>query len=91
MVSVKAPQGQRTIQVVVSFWTDDIAREGPGYIVPKLAWDYGMVDIRAKKAHGIGSAEPVPFNSFDELPSAIKTAVERSGVTLKEPSSRRSR
>jgi hypothetical protein len=85
MAGVKAPWGQRGIQVVVDFWTDSIAEEGPGFIEPKVAWGSGAVSLRARKVHGIGASEAVPFNSLDELPATIARVSDRAGVTLRPP------
>jgi hypothetical protein len=70
------------VQLVIDFWTDGIAPEGIGYIVPKTAWDHGAVNIRAKKIHGIRSQRPIIFNSFEDLPDAVLTALKQAGVTL---------
>ena len=77
------------VQVVLDFWTDGIAPEGKGYIVPKVAWDYGAVNVRAKKAHGIKSTEAVLFNSLDDLTDVVRTAIDQAGITLKTPNRRR--
>ena len=87
--SVQAPHGQRGIQVVVDFWTDGIAPEGRGHILPKTGWQAGAVSMRARKAHGIAAGEAIPFNSIDELTDVIKRAISRAGVELQPMPSRR--
>ena len=80
-----APIGPRTIQARIYFWTDGIAPEGSGYVEPEAAWNYGTVDIKANKAHGVKSQnDPVPFNSFEDLPAAVEQALARVGVVLRD-------
>ena len=83
-MGIKARPGERTIQVRVHFWTDGIASEGRGYVQPRVAWDYGSVDVKANKTHGIrAQASPVLFNRFDDLPQAVLTAVQQADVELR--------
>ena len=76
----KAPHGERAIQLTVNFWTDGIV-EGEGNIRPKHAWSFGIIDLRAKKAHGIKSSN-LHFDSLAEIPSKIEELLIREGITL---------
>lgn len=81
MKGVKAEHGSKTIRLHIGFFTDQIADE-KGMVVPKNAWDSGMVYPVANPAHGIKPTETFPFNSWDELPGAIERAIKTAGVTL---------
>ena len=64
------------------FFTNDIAKEGKGYIKPKHGWTQGMVRMERNELHGIISKEPRPFNSLMELPQVIETVLIEHGITL---------
>jgi DNA-binding CsgD family transcriptional regulator len=79
--SKDARWGKRMVEIRVRFWTDKIA-EGKGRIVPKHAWDTGIVRIDSNVEHGISPKPPRPFNSLAELPSKIEQVLIDHGVTL---------
>ena len=84
-MGVPAPRGHRTIQARNYFWSDGIAPEGAGYVEPKVASKTGTVDIKANKAHGIPSqADPIPFDSYEDLPVALEQALARVGIVLRD-------
>ena len=76
-----ALHGEKTIELSVRFWTDEMASE-KGQIVPKHAWAGGMVHAVRNESHGIVSGEPVPFNSLMELPLAIERVLLAQGIVL---------
>ena len=77
----EAPQGERMIIIHVQFWTDDIV-EDKGHIIPKHAWSYGKVYLRANLSHDIKASDPIAFESLMELPAKIEELLIREGITL---------
>ena len=70
-----------TIQVTVSFWTNDIAAV-KGDIVPKRAWAAGKVTMRANEKHGIKSAEGRPFTTMTGMLAALEAELVAQGIKL---------
>lgn len=78
----KARYGEKTIELTVRFWTNDIS-ERHGYIVKKECWDSGVVRVTKNRAHGIsGDGTPIPFNSLLDLPAKIEKALIDRGIWL---------
>jgi hypothetical protein len=78
----KAKHGEKTIEISIRFWTNNIG-EG-GLILPKHAWSKGTVNITRNEAHGI-TPKPKgwrPFNSLPELGSAIERVLIESEIVL---------
>ncbi|HEU0130301.1 MAG TPA: hypothetical protein VFQ85_04830 [Mycobacteriales bacterium] len=69
------------IEIKVRFWTDSIA-EGKAKIVPKHAWDAGVVRIERNASHGIAPTAPIPFNGMAELSAKIEKVLIDNGVHL---------
>ena len=61
-----AAHGNKMIEIRVRLWTDNIAQSGKGTVLPKHAWDAGVVLLQTNSAHGISGQNPVPFNGFAE-------------------------
>jgi hypothetical protein len=78
---VKAPHGQKMIELRIRLWTDDIAPQ-KGYVVPKHAWDGGVVLVDRNDAHDLHPKDPIPFNGFSELPRAIEKALVSNGIKI---------
>lgn len=78
----EAKYGQKMIEVKVRFWTNGIA-DGENKIIPKHAWDKGVVRIASNKSHGITETNPIPFNSLLDVGRAIERCLMNNGVTLK--------
>ena len=78
--AIAAPHGEKMIQLDVRLFTDEIA--GPGKIIPKHAWDTGMVTVQTNPSHGLRKGEPIPFNSLLELPIAIEKLFLKKGIVL---------
>ena len=77
-----AKHGDKMIEVRIRFWTDGIA-EQKDTIIPKHAWDSGVVVMDSNKSHGIAPESPQPFNSILDLQSAIAKVLTEHGVTLR--------
>lgn len=81
-----AKHGEKMIEIRVRLWTDDLAGT-KGQVVPKHAWSAGVVLMERNESHGIKPVEPIPFNSFAELPAKIERLLIAQQVKL-HPSSR---
>lgn len=77
----EAKHGEKMIEVRVRLWTDSIA-EGKGRIVPGHAWAGGVVLLERNQAHGIKPGDPIPFNSFAELPAKIEKLLINHGLKV---------
>lgn len=77
----EAARGEKMIEIKVRLWTNDIADE-KGKIVPKHAWDAGVVRLEASSTHGIRAHSPVPFNGVAELLGKIEELLIAHGVKL---------
>lgn len=74
------PSDNKTIEVRVKFWTDNLTESGE--VNPKHAWAQGVVHMPANTRHGIKASQPQPFNSMAELASAIEDVLAESGIRL---------
>ncbi len=81
LVEKEAAYGQKMIEIKLRFWTNDIA-EGENKVLPKHAWDKGVVKIAANKSHGIPAGEPIPFNSMLEVGRAVERCLIENGIKL---------
>ena len=79
--SQKAAQGERTIEITVRFWTNELAG-GKGSVLPKHAWPGGTVRMSRNETHGIKPKAPRPFNSPMELPAVLEKVLIDHGVVL---------
>lgn len=77
----EAAWGKRMIEIRVRLWTDSIA-DGKGRVIPKHAWDAGVVRIDANQTHEIVPKNPIPFNGFAELPAKIEKVLIEHGVQI---------
>ena len=68
-----AKHGEKMIEVRIRFWTDKITG-GEDTVIPKHAWDSGVVVMDGNKTHGITPASPQPFNSILDLTSVLTSA-----------------
>lgn len=77
---VRAPHGEKTIEIRIRFFTNELA-SGSGNIWPKHAWDRGSVYTVVNKAHGIDT-EGATFNSLPQLIVAIEKVLIKAGIQL---------
>ena len=82
LATKEAKYGQKMIEVKVRFWTNDIA-EGKNKIIPKHAWDKGVVRVANNKSHGIAETSPIPFNSLLDVGRAVERCLMDNGIVLK--------
>ncbi len=73
--------GEKMIEVRVRFWTDKIA-DDKDTVIPKHAWDSGVVVMDGNKTHGVTPASPQPFNSILDLTSVLAKVLSEHGITL---------
>jgi hypothetical protein len=76
---IEAPHGEKTIEVRIRFWTDEIAPNG---VLPKHAWDWGTVRVKPNSSHGIRSIEERHFHSMAELGLVIEQTLVDHGIKL---------
>ncbi|HTR43355.1 MAG TPA: hypothetical protein VMH87_17215, partial [Pseudomonadales bacterium] len=76
-----AKHGEKMIEVRVRFWTDGITGN-KDTVIPKHAWDSGMVSMERNEVHGIKPASWQPFNSILDLQSVIAKVLIEHEVTL---------
>lgn len=76
----KAKQGEKMIEIRIKLWTNDIAEKGN--IVPKNAWESGVVVMESNKSHGISPVSPKPFHSLMDLPSTIEKVLIEHKIIL---------
>ncbi len=79
--SLKAPQGERMIEIKLRFWTNNISPT-KGEILAKHAWCSGVVRIERNPSHGIKPGSPKPFHSLLDVGSVIEKVLIDHGVTL---------
>lgn len=79
--SRNAQHGERTIEISIRFWTNDIA-ETSGHVLPKHCWPSGTVSVPVNESHGLASSEPHMFNSLMELPGVIENALIASDIRM---------
>lgn len=73
---------EKMIELTVRFWTNDIAKKD-GEIIPKHAWDSGVVSLQKNESHGIEPENPKPFHSLMEMNAVIEKVLIAHGVKLK--------
>ena len=76
-----AKHGDKMIEVRIRFWTDEIA-EQKDTVIPKNAWDSGIVVMDSNKSHGITPKSPQPFASILDLQSVLAKVLTENGITL---------
>lgn len=79
--AARATHNEKMIEIRVWFWTNHIAKN-KGEIIPKEAWDSGMVAVAKNKSHGLKGWQPEPFNSLSQLPAAIEKVLMKHKITL---------
>jgi len=80
-ISTAARHNEKMIELRIRLWTNDLA-EVKGEIIPKHAWDSGVVFMEKNQSHGIDPANPKPFHSLSELPSMIEAVLIKHGIKL---------
>src|SRR5579862_2981574 len=80
--AIPAKHGEKMIEVRIRFWTDGIAPE-KNTVVPKEAWDSGVVVMDGNGLHGITPKSPQPFNSILDLQVVLAKVLGENGVTLR--------
>ena len=68
------------IEIRIKLWTNDIGDKGT--IVPKNAWDSGVVVMECNKSHGIQPVSPKPFHSLLDLPATIEKVLIEHKIVL---------
>lgn len=79
--SRQAKLNEKMIELRIRFWTNDIAKT-KGEILPKHAWDGGVVLMERNTSHEIEPENPKPFHSVMDLPAVIEKVLIEHGVQL---------
>jgi hypothetical protein len=79
--ALEAKHGDKMIEVKLRFWTNDIADE-PGKVIPKHAWDSGVVRIERNDSHGIVPSNPIPFDSLLHVGAVIEGVLIEHHIKL---------
>src|SRR5262245_39868053 len=78
----QAEHGEKTIELSVRFWTNDIADQ-EGKILPNQCRSSGALKLAPNDAHGIAKNQRwVPFNSLPDLLAKLETLLIKQGVTM---------
>jgi hypothetical protein len=77
----EAKHGSRMIEIRVRLWTDNIVK-GKGMILPKHAWDAGVVRMEPNDDHRLTAGKPIPFNGMADLPSKIERLLIDRGIKV---------
>lgn len=79
--SVRAPQGEKMIEVKVRFWTNGIAG-AKGKVLPKHAWAGGVVRMESNSTHGVKPKNPRPFHTLMDMTAVIERVLIEHGIVL---------
>ncbi len=79
--SRQANRNEKMIELRIRLWTNNIS-ETPGQIIPKHAWEAGVVHMQLNSSHGIGGKNPKPFHTLMDLPAIIEKVLIANGVKL---------
>jgi hypothetical protein len=81
--SRKAAPNEKMIELRIRLWTNNIS-ETAGEIIPKHAWDSGMIYMQRNASHGIEPKKPKPFHSLMGLTASIEKVLINHGVQLRQ-------
>ena len=81
LISKRATQGEKMIEVRISFWTNKIAAK-KDEIVPKHAWVAGVVRMGRNDSHGIKPGNPLVFHTLLDVGSVIEKVLVNHGIIL---------
>lgn len=76
-----AQHGDKMIEVRLRFWTNKLADE-PGKVIPKHAWESGVVMIERNESHGISPGSPLPFHSLLDVGAVIERTLIEHKIKL---------
>lgn len=71
---------EKTVAVVVRFWTSDIGAKGK--IKRKHLWMSGSVEIKGNPSHEIVPGDKELFDSKTGLLTAIEKVLNKHGITI---------
>jgi hypothetical protein len=79
--SRRADLNEKMIELRIRLWTNKIS-DTPGEIIPKHAWDAGVVYMQLNSSHGIGRKRAKPFHTLMDLPAIVEKVLIAHGVKL---------
>ena len=81
MPSVKAKKGEKTIEVRIYFFTNNISKK-KGEINQKECWESGRVMVTPNKSHGIKSKRAETFSSVSSLTRTIEKVLISQNIKI---------
>jgi hypothetical protein len=90
LASREAEHGEKTVAIVLRFFTDEIA-EKPGEILPKHIADQGTMRMVPNSSHGIEAAKWLYFHSLPEILVVLENLFMEHGITVHVGNKGRSR
>jgi hypothetical protein len=81
--SREARFNEKMIELRIRFWTNDIS-ETRTEIIPKQAWDSGVVIMERNASHDIQPEKPKHFHFLMELPAIVKKVLIEHRVKLRK-------
>ena len=75
------PKDNKMLTINIRLWTNQIA-ENDGKLVPKHAWDAGVISIESNGAHGIKSMKPIPFHGLHQLQDKLRKVLADHEIVL---------
>jgi hypothetical protein len=81
--SREARLNEKMVELRIRFWTNNIS-ETEGKIIPKQAWDSGVIIMERNTSHDIQPEKPKHFHSLMELPSVVEKVLIEHRVKLRK-------
>jgi hypothetical protein len=81
LIGSQAQRGEKMLEIRIKLWTDRIANAREE-IVPKHAWDSGIVYMPGNKSHDIKSSASEKFHTLLGLPRAIESQLLKNHIQL---------
>lgn len=73
---------EKTISVIIRFWSVFNKEDDTKEIIPKQAWAAGTLYVKASELHGIKSGKPVMFNNLEEFMMKLDQLLRDHDITL---------
>jgi len=78
----KKKKENKTIGIILRFWTNNIAFESPKGKCRTACWDSGVAKIEANKGKGIQVIHPQPFQCLEDIVPLIKEIMRKQKIMM---------
>ncbi len=78
------PVGERTIELRIRFWTNDIDGNPKGTITQRVCWDGGYVYVGNNKSHGIKNEGGSHFSGLCQLLCSVEKVLDKHDIRLQK-------